>query len=362
MKYIFPALIFAFSMFASPSLANQERFDQAITAWLDMDNETALPLMSELAHEGYEPAMLFLGSLDLQRHSLSIIGLRTIPREYIRTLTFKPGESWLTQVEDDQAIAWAIRGHTHHARENITWSVKITKPEQSMEAGFTLAQRGEFVLAAQKFGDALGSWQPTQNEAQYFVAQNYPDYIKPYQWLVGVQHLENPDERGEVIKELQAQLNLGSLSALFFHQRYFRDVVNNWPQKLQIFALMSNFGYYHFDPSEAFDPQYISEFERLLVNDNIAEPLVNYCSKTCPGEINRCTGMLYTALGGYTGMVWNHAPLQSVIPDEQYFASAQFENSLRTRGQHYDVLVEDLDYLDLGSCTTALAMDLGGEE
>lgn len=97
------------------------------------------------------------------------------------------------------------------------------------------------------------------------------------------------------------------------------------------------------------------EFEQILLNDDFTKPLAAYCSSVCPNEVGNCTGLLYTALGGYEGLLRVRSPLQSVISDDVYFLSAQFKTSLSARVSGYSSLA---DKFELGACTVALANEL----
>lgn len=263
MKFVFHLFVLTFITFATPTFADQERFDKALELWLDAENETAYPLLSELAYEGYEPAMLFLGGLYVQQSNNGFTYLRVIPEEYSEfIISSNGGENWLDHVVEDSEFAQAIsKWHVDRIsdRDFAETLVNLSiKSDAAMQRGLILAEHGEFAHTANIFFNAVQHWRPSEDEAMAFLAQDFSDYIKPVQWFIGsgMAHRRpmQPIIQTLVASEIAARLFERKLNALYFYDQYLHTVDRdyhdpsfpNFSEKLQDFIDFGNSGFFAF--------------------------------------------------------------------------------------------------------------------
>ena len=315
--------------FALPAKA--DRFDDAVAAWLVVDDATALPLLAELANSGDERAMLLLGAIDLKGAKSDF--LDSLDRDQINAIMRLPGgkfrgPSRLTAVTGELApVAEALLGSN--------------PPMSFREDAITLLKAGETAGALSPLPIAFN-----QNPADLLVinaAVPIPDHLRYLLWEAATYAEANgtgPD--GIDLAAVYAEATLpawdGTLQQMLFLGGGGETVLErplSDQDKLVRRLLLSGevvTPYRVPDMPAPTSPEGIEIYgraARLLYEAPEVAPIRALCQASCPDAPQDCVTTIYGEIGGFALMTYIRQPLSLLIPDEVYFASPRYLSDLR---------------------------------
>lgn len=355
-KFVFHLFVLTFFAFVSPAFANQERFDEAVELWLGGDDAMSLPMMSELANEGFEPAMLFLGRIQNWPAHWSPWLTSLSDEDRVELLT-ADGKNWLTKVVDDAEFALGLLSIFNGAE--IPGMSQNETLEQFIPMALGFIERGEYANAYMPFAWGQIYWEPTPEELQKALAQQLPDYLLPLQWSLMDEFPTSALHRSRTTRTIRNALLNNNLSALSYYgppngsperRAEFNNIATEAQKAFSKFT-WDGIDFTHDTPEPTL--QYLGRFSEILQRDKQTAQLVNYCERKCPTEVTLCTGLLFMTTGAHLSSVMSHSPLQSIIPDTEYFISPRFEMDMFARSSQREIDFAANDF-ELGVCTSAI--------
>ena len=319
------ALTFALT-FALPAKA--DRFDDAVTAWLAVDDATALPLLAELANSGDERAMLLLGVIDARRYPSDFLDALA-PDDYNALMRLPGGfrgQSWFTRVTERSELAEAIE-----------------RPD-----ALRAAEQARFLIAKGEFGAAqplitMLSFQNPGGLVSLSSQVELPDAFKVQLWLAALwaRDQQVPVEGADAAAVVAEATSPDWQGSLPYHLFMAEDVavqlgIDLSPEDAELNALLWG-GEVVYDLNRGLDPAGDQSAERKALRDRAAEvlygaselgPIRAQCERACPDAPSDCVNAVFGAIGGFRPLVASLAPLASEIAPELYYASPRYIEDL----------------------------------
>lgn len=302
-------------------------FERAIDAWLNDDDEHAIPLLAKLARSGDEDAMLLLGQLAIQPGKLSPY-LSSLPRKQRMKLLKADGGrfgvSWFKKVKKQKDFSSALM--LSHRQEGKL--ERITKLIYYNEIGLTM--KALYLTGVSDYFNTIDQTKLPE-EAKYAI------------WMDAIYHLSwkreklTPSERKEIdksIKEAVKYINKQNIQGfLIAHvmKHIFRDASDLLiPAKIGEFIELGEMADFKKWPEAPIKDktrvlrQCFNIARVKILTANMTKPLVRFCKKKCPSNPDSCVVRLYSAIGGYRSMMKMQSPIERFISRERYFHSKRY--------------------------------------
>ncbi len=291
------------------------QLQQAVAAWLNDDDHTALPLLAKLAQNGNENAMLLLAQIDLRPGSVSPF-LASLNRSEMKDL-FRAkggifGRSWFTVVKEQQELAQALN--------------EATKQQSRLQASRKLLGLGETGIAILTIAKEV-SFQRYDQFLKLFKNQDVPEEVRFYQWSAAfATQMKDTKRRLALLDAAQVSLVRQELQGYLFI--YLSEYRLRHPEQLAWPRLMGRF---MFAGAPAFTAIAAVERSKVIASaanqierSNALKPLTTLCKTQCPGSVKACATTLFSAIGGYNIFIQLQSPLEKIIPKKAYFKSRRF--------------------------------------
>lgn len=303
-------LLFGLSV---PSMSHgQDDMDVAIDAWLDDNDQVAIPLLSKLANAGNEEAMILLGQIARRpgefspfMHALS----KKEKSELIKAPKGLFGESWLKRVEVRQELAQAL--------------LSIDDVPNRFVGALLLLELGERGQAVRSFRRFEVSGIIPEHYLNSVKIVDLPKEVSAFKWYVAT-------VTGDPNQALRQALADMADSPLHTYQyiAYISHLLTNegrHENDLKLAKTVLN--------GDAYPRSGETWVEVNSLNDKAYDiyksalelrPIKSVCSEICPGETDACMRTSYTLLGGYAGLLDIQSPSENIISAERYFKSKRF--------------------------------------
>lgn len=323
------ALMIAVLAVIAPVAKGDTPLEQAVTLWLEGDDERALPLLAELAADGDAQARLLLGRIETAdlgpspfRQSLGRKGSRKLFRQKDLTAF---GRSWLlVEAKGGNELAQALL------------DAKRPTPDPKLIAQL----------------NALGEHQATDYPTRIVALYGDPEMrgdlladgqlmqdLKPYLSYLTV----NPEPRGD------------GLAALRHIQPDPVDM--NSDQALGMAGLLAlGLGYGDLSVDNSWRPA----VENWLMTSQSTRPIAQLCSDQCGAEAPNCAFAFLALFGGYFEVIRIDSPLETLIPQEQFLDSPRARLMVLRRAAlartetNLETLVDSAPAAKLSTCATDL--------
>jgi hypothetical protein len=320
MKPILTALLL---VLATPAIADP--FDEAVSAWLNVDDKTALPALSALAKAGDENAMLLLGLIDQSRPRSD--WLQSLDRKTVMDIMRAPGglsgRNWLTEVEDLKSLAEALM---------------YTGPDDDFAAKATV------LLKADEWAGAIPHLMTAFNQEPSSLvaiseATPLPARLNHLLWFSAA-FASNPSY-GPAREATPAEIALldqplspewkGTLQSRVYLSMLPVDSqpADLTPSEQSINRILRKGEARSFSDDPGTSPDDLKAAALILDTALETAPLRVLCEAACPDAVSDCTRTLYSEIGGAFGIVQMHPPLVTLIPLDQYYASPRLLDDLR---------------------------------
>lgn len=316
------------------------KLETAIHAWLDDRDDIAIPILAELARSGDENAMLLLGQVANQPGKFSPFLASLKRRQRNQLLNAKgglSGVSWLRKVENHRGLAVALqRAHRDEVKMERLASL------------FKHKETGQAIYAIHRDNGGLPFFKISKehqfpHEALHALWRN-----TIYFQIYDNQRQLIPKNELADMKRVLADASLSStkhvIQRLMFSYEIFKFLKNKplWTKSADIgktllhgeataYEMKSikvrNGALPEFKPvriqySGVFDPYRFAV--SLLLRAQELQPLVRFCENKCPQTSKTCTIRLYSAIGGYAGLMSMQSPLEKLISRTRYFSSKRY--------------------------------------
>jgi hypothetical protein len=294
-----------------------QSLDEGIAAWLDDDDATALPILSDLANQGNKEAQFILGQMDRitppGADSEFVLGLER--RDRIRLLRAQQGLSgrgWtvVREREGDELAAALNASRLPDAGIEIAQFLYENGERQAgARLAFDIFDRGNIseIMSLPSDDPLLQSLDFVRWIRSYFGSPPSPN---AWNWLN-----ESPAEgRG-------AGLMMVSFVApiLAPHLRPSMD--------LRRFTLAMRGA-----PAELMDelllPNAAGVIRQQIEDDPELRVVGRLCSEICPDQVGYCAIDAITRVGGYDRLLGLHTPYEAAISQETFLESRRARNML----------------------------------
>ena len=300
MRYFFVVLALLLGLTsAQAEIAGQNdpQFKAALELWLQGDDDlAALTALSKLAKADNRAAQVFLGRVDLMRHTHSHVTDpmdRKTRNSLLRAGSGAFGKNWLRIAEVDTPLASAFQ--------------LAKKVREKLRAIVLLLEFQEYTAATKALYDSMG-------------AISGDDFIPI----------------NEVLKHSTLPIHLRN----YFHStEEFSSSGNRKPWIT--FSIGTNYSKEQLLQQDAFNwPVYswvdltngkitASEIDPVIVNNPVFAPLQNLCRKACGDDVPKCM----RALNGtpFGGALWLKlsSPTETMLPTDDYQSSARISDDLK---------------------------------
>ncbi len=292
----------------------------AVSAWLDDDDATAVPLLAELARAGNEDAMLLLGQIARRPGELSPFLQALDRQERTRLLEAaggRFGRSWLKRVKDNEPLADAL--------------LSVDVRDRRIAGARTLLELGENGQAVRVLKRVTGQFDDYREIDRIMSDAVLPRQVGWVAWIAAdfagrprsaeaqaaletALQAAKSGERGDA--DMQGLLYLRHLAPLLESPGSLR-------REMAFAGAVLSGG--HPQRETGGDGSRLTDrAAALTITMPELEPVRRVCRSHCPGEVGACTRTAYTLLGGYWGLTDLQSPLEKIIPSELYFSSDRF--------------------------------------
>lgn len=292
------ALLFGLSS-ANAQIAGQNdpQFKAALELWLEgNDDLAALTALSDLAKADNRAAQVFLGRVDLMRHTHSHVTDpidRKAQNSLMRAGSGAFGKNWLRIAEADTPLGSAFR-HANKVREELGAIVQLLEFQEYAAATAALT-----VSMGEISGDDFIRINKVLKHSSIPIhMRNYFHSTEDF-WALGNGKLRETDP---------------SIASLSKAERAKQDAFN-WPV----------YSWFELDKGKIT----ASDIDPYIVNNPVFAPLQNLCSDTCGGDVPKCM----RALNGtpVEGIMWLNlsSPAETILPNDDYQSSARISGDLK---------------------------------
>jgi len=315
-------LLIGGSIFCSVGFANDD-LPQAIEAWLEDNDERAIPALAELAASGNADARLLLAQIDGRPGALSNY-LGGLSRKERNILLKAPGglsgKSWLQAIEAENETARALT----QASDAKFSADGIKKLLDLGEAGPAVRP----LLELMNFGDVSGVMRLSGHE-------NFPEDARVVAWLSallasGADVLGRQTDLLAELDEKLADYDIGALSVLFGSRALFDpEEAAALADQFDVADILNSYAYKRGSLKDPRSSPGSERVDRLLSEEEAMKPLVGICAEECPASTKSCLRTLYHGVAGYMGYLALQSPLESLIPRDVYFASKRHTSEIK---------------------------------
>lgn len=319
MRIVLASLVILFTVLSYTSAQSNDDLNTAIKAWLSDNDEVAIPLLSKLANDDNEQAMILLGQIARRPGEFSPFMHKLSKKE--RTQLIKApkglfGESWLKRVIDNKELANAL--------------LSIDDVPNRFAGALLLLEYNERGQAIRSFRRFELSGEIPDHYLSSIKSVNFPKELVPFKWYVAtVKGNSNEVVKNALVDMGDNKLNTFKYILLISHllnnkSQYENDIKlatatlrgDLYPKKGETWSEMNEFSDIAYEIYKS-APQ--------------LKPIVNVCSELCPSEVNSCMRTGYTLLGGYAGLLDIQSPTETIIPAKQYFKSKRYSFDMLRR-------------------------------
>ena len=342
----------------------------AIQAWLDYDDEKAIPILSRLAHSGNEDAMILLGQISL-RPGLSPYLLSLGRKKRNRLLKAKggiSGKNWLRMVRKQRPLAEALYNTTLTGKrfEAVETLLELNEFDQAARTLIILSNNGEF----EKIIYLSMRREFPQNMRFLLYSSAMLSRPKKMPFLSRIQ-------RSSLLKEANKAVKSNSFQGLLFLgivRQYIRDK-HTLGAEFRIGKILRGGGMGFYSKME-YAPDYIysgfgkdnpkkekqKEWEQaytratdIVLTSKETKPLIDFCEKRCPSNVNACVKFMYGAGTGFAGLMGYQTPVSKLVSPSKYYGSKRFGSDLLgvTVKHHFDFW-KDRRPKEINKCVASL--------
>lgn len=325
---LFLLAIYLLVMSMSPSNAQDADINIAVEAWLNDDDETAIPMLSKLANSGDESAMLLLGQIARRPGELSPF-LYALGRKKRANLWKAKkglfGETWLKRVKANKKLADALLS-IDDADNRSAGVLNLIELHEYGQAIRSLKRVFEFPQYKQYLAAVDGiklSLQTSYLEWMAKVLIAGPSVLKNNRMAQSLLFAD-AIQRAEV-GELRGFWQLRKIDVPWSFKSIYKEEIELSS------AVLGGRQYFR---------EGLSEENLKLLNDrseavwNAApelEPIRKICREFCTSDTDQCTNTAYTLLDGYLSFLDIQSPVEKVISSERYFSSKRYASDMFRR-------------------------------
>ena len=276
--------------------SDNTRFKQAVTTWLNNNDEQSLPLLAELAMDGNIAARLFLSRIERTER---------VPSHFV---------SGLSQ-EKQQAL---FRSPQRQGAFNLTWLQVEENLGNPLAIALSRSGLSYVDLETIKTLRSYGEIQATDHLVRS--ASFHGDDEVRNKLLNGLAFDDLlPFVRNQIRPEkkygygLQALKKISATTTPF--SVHLDDLQPHDKEAVLYLALGNPYG----ELSEV-NP-WRAPIENWLQNYAAVKPIHNICSQQCPHEVNSCAVGVFGLTGGYYEAIKLKTPLESIVTQSAYLNS-----------------------------------------
>ena len=285
-----------YSLAQSVQGADSARFKQAISAWLNNNDEQSLPVLADLALEGNIAARLFLARIERTER---------VQSNYLLSLT----------QQQQQAL---FRSPQSQGKFLLTWLQVEESRGNPLAKALSRSAFSYVDLEAIKTLRSYGEIQATDHlirSAAFHgddeVRRKLLDGLTYKNLIPFVRNQVRPVEKYSYGLEALKQIIGDEIPAS-------TENINQQDNEAILFlALGSPYG--KLDT----DNPWRTEIEQWLQTDEAVKPIHDICSQQCPSEVNSCAVSMFGLTGGYYEAIKLKTPLESVVTQSTYLNSAR---------------------------------------
>ncbi|QBF30271.1 hypothetical protein [Thalassococcus sp. S3] len=276
-----------------PLASSSDRFETAVSLWLDGDDAGALPEFADLAQQGHALARILLAQIELMDKGPSQFR-RNLTPDQARALFRRsstdggPATSWLA-VEDQQGNALA----------------------RALRASRFPDVQPELIDELREMGEAQATDYPTRILALYGTSEDRRALLKSDALLPELRpyllYLENnPELQGDGIYVLRHITGLG-------------DMIDGADEDTRGIAGLLALGYGYGDTNP--DNRWHATVTDWIMTDEATRPIADLCRGECGAQAGACGFALTALTGGYFEVIRLDSPLETVIPQDTFLSS-----------------------------------------
>ncbi len=277
--------------------ADNNEFKAAVQLWLENDDQSSLPLLSELAKQGNVAARLLLARIDKMDRAPSDF-LDNMPREQRLTLMrsnkangpFYP--SWLeVEAQNNNPLAVELR-------KTQTPHVDLQTIENLRTLGEPQATDHLIRIAALYGGEKV--------HRELLNRKLVLEELKPYLYSQSLP----PKKRADGV---EAMLHIAAQTNTEIAEPDLTD-----PDTLNL-ALFLSLGIPYGEVNKT--NQWFSMISQWLFNSDTTLPIADLCNQHCPADSASCAATIFGLSGGYYEVVRLDSPLESIISQIEFLKS-----------------------------------------
>ncbi|MEM1299073.1 MAG: hypothetical protein AAGH68_07305 [Pseudomonadota bacterium] len=290
-----------------PAGHDDPRFQAAVAAWLDADDQASLPAFAALAREGNTAAQILLARIDMQRTHPGP-WLKTLSQEELRTLFRKPNgkfpKSWLAVAADKSVLAAALQDSRFKDRDRRTLAKLIALGETRIAA--QLASR---LMNFAEYDAVIEAIHGRTNDPQLME-------------IASVAALYSASEQARMLRELK--LNATTMGALQLLLPSMLERLGIAEGEIDQQAMVEIAWAVSGRLPEGHGDRVIrNAFLESITRIPEGAALARLCKKACQQSFGSCFSMGMFVAGGLSGLDKVGSPVQSLIPQKLYMASAR---------------------------------------
>ena len=300
-----------------PAGHDDPRFQVAVEAWLDANDEGSLPVLAMLAREGNTAAQVLLARIRFQtKHNGPWVESLSFKerRELFREPALPFGRSWLFAASETSALARALNDSRADEVSKDTLPALVALGEK----------RAAFDLALRLVGSGRGA------EVLEVLDGLVDDpYLIRAAWVAAIEtgltpKNELPRRRGQPWLGGDDGPNLAILENWEFSMVSGADL-RLVSRRVNMTGEASQSDFLWVWMGALFDPEVEPHeaFVQAVAETHEARPLATLCKRRCPGSFLRCFRMGHWASGGLYRQGRLGSSVETLVPGETYRASVR---------------------------------------
>ena len=288
-----------------PAGHDDPRFQAAVAAWLDADDEVSLPALAQLAREGNTAAQILLGRIDQDSSTFSPF-LKSMPVKERRALLRAPGgkfpKSWLRTAAESSRLASALQNARFADQDRVSIIELISLGE------IGLARMVAWRMYNQGLWNELVSAIPERTD---------DDVLTQTAWAAAFY------AEGEAAEALQEEARHAAREmtplTLYGLRAAELEPEGSAERRAQIAAFRwAVSGIWPPDPTK---PEIPIGVLRLVSEASISRPLIELCRQRCASSAEACYFLGHFLAGGLMGLERLGSPVETLVSTERYAAS-----------------------------------------
>ena len=290
-----------YSLAQSVQGADSARFKQAISAWLNNNDEQSLPVLADLALEGNIAARLFLARIERTERVLSnyLLSLTQQQQQALFRSPQSQGKFLLTWLQVEESLGNPLA----KALSRSAFSYVDLEAIKTLRSYGEIQATDHLIRSASFHGDdevrsKLLDGLTYENLIPFVRSQVRP--VEKYSY--GLEALKQivGDEIPVSTENINQQDNEAILFLALGSPYGKLDTGNPWRTKI----------------------------EQWLQSDEAVKPIYDICSQQCPSEVNSCAVSMLGLTGGYYDAIKLKTPLESVVTQSTYLNSARAQQQV----------------------------------